>query len=150
MAYRRSLAAMAACTHASFWQGHSYGNNKYGSITRTLGTLDNPLGSAPPVDVTINPNPDPTVNPLPYQSYRLHGPVSRFLFQVPRPGIAGGRELAGGLRSVDGLPRRDRGTIQTQSFDSCVMPWRIDRSGHDLEPTVGETSSRINQGYRMT
>jgi hypothetical protein len=31
-------------SHArQFWQGRWYGNNKYGSITRTLGTLDHPL-----------------------------------------------------------------------------------------------------------
>ncbi len=35
-------------SHArQFWQGHGYRNNKYGSITRTLGTLEHPLGSDP-------------------------------------------------------------------------------------------------------
>jgi hypothetical protein len=71
-------------SHArQFWQGRWYGNNKYGSITRTLGTLDHPLGSAPPVDVTIDPNPDPSVNPY-YQSYDYMGggPV----YKVP-PGM---------------------------------------------------------------
>jgi hypothetical protein len=69
------------------WQGHWVGNNKYGSITRTLGTLDNPLGSDPPVDVTINPNPDPAVNPF-YQSYDYMGggPVYRVPNGMPGAG----------------------------------------------------------------
>jgi uncharacterized repeat protein (TIGR03803 family) len=45
------------------WHGHMVGNNNSGSVVRTIGTLDNPLGSAPPVDVVIDPNPDPKVNP---------------------------------------------------------------------------------------
>jgi hypothetical protein len=53
-------------------KGHSYGNNKFGSITRTLGTLDTPLGTAPPIDVTLRENPDPAVNPA-YQSYDYIG-----------------------------------------------------------------------------
>ena len=55
-----------------FWEGQYYGNNKYGSITRTIGTLDNPLGTEPPIDVTIKPNPDPSVNPF-YSSYDYMG-----------------------------------------------------------------------------
>jgi uncharacterized repeat protein (TIGR03803 family) len=45
------------------WEGHTVGNNNSGSVVRTVGRLDNPLGSAPPVDVVIDPNPDPKVNP---------------------------------------------------------------------------------------
>src|SRR5271165_3148436 len=45
------------------WEGQWVGNNNYGSVTTTFGTLDNPLGTAPPRDVTISPNPDPGVNP---------------------------------------------------------------------------------------
>ena len=55
-----------------FWEGRYYGNNKYGSITRTIGTLENPVGTEPPIDVTINPNPDPSVNPF-YSSYDYMG-----------------------------------------------------------------------------
>lgn len=68
-----------------FWEGQHYGNNKYGSITRTIGTLENPLGTEPPIDVTIQPNPDPSVNPY-YSSYDYMGggPV----YQVP-PGMKG-------------------------------------------------------------
>jgi uncharacterized repeat protein (TIGR03803 family) len=45
------------------WHGRWVGNNNSGSVVRTIGTLDNPLGSAPPIDVVIDPNPDPKVNP---------------------------------------------------------------------------------------
>jgi uncharacterized repeat protein (TIGR03803 family) len=45
------------------WHGKMVGNNNSGSVVRTIGTLDNPLGSTPPVDVVIDPNPDPKVNP---------------------------------------------------------------------------------------
>src|SRR5277367_4786176 len=72
-----------------FWNGHWFGNNKYGSITRTNGTLDNPLGSGAPIDVTINPNPDPTVNPHYFSyDYMGGGPV----YQVP-PGLPGAGNL---------------------------------------------------------
>src|ERR1019366_4604122 len=50
------------------WQGRRVGNNKGGSIVTTLGTLDNPLGSSDPQDVSISPNPNPAVNPM-YPSY---------------------------------------------------------------------------------
>lgn len=33
------------------WQGQWVGNNNYGSVTTTLGTLDNPLGTGAPRDV---------------------------------------------------------------------------------------------------
>jgi uncharacterized repeat protein (TIGR03803 family) len=45
------------------WHGHWVGNNNSGSVVKTIGNLDNPLGSAAPVDVVIDPNPDPKVNP---------------------------------------------------------------------------------------
>src|SRR5579863_2387994 len=53
---------------ASFHPRHLYngewvGNNNSGSVVRTIGTLDNPLGSTPPIDVVIAANPDPKVNP---------------------------------------------------------------------------------------
>src|ERR1700723_1503682 len=58
------------------WQGQWVGNNKYGSVTTTLGTLDNPLGTGAPQDVTISPNPDPAVNPnYPSYTYIGGGPV---------------------------------------------------------------------------
>ena len=30
------------------WQGHWVGNNNYGSVVTTVGTLDNPLGTGNP------------------------------------------------------------------------------------------------------
>ena len=45
------------------WHGQMVGNNNSGSVVRTIGALDNPLGSKPPVDVVIDPNPDAKVNP---------------------------------------------------------------------------------------
>jgi hypothetical protein len=74
------------------WQGHWVGNNNYGSVVTTVGTLDNPLGTGNPQDVTISPNPDPGVNPN-YASYGYigGGPV----FQVPTGMIGAGNLLAG-------------------------------------------------------
>jgi hypothetical protein len=117
------------------WQGQTYGNNKYGSITRTLGTLDNPLGSAPPVDVTINPNPDAAVNPF-YQSYDYMGggPV----YKVPA-GMTG----AGNLLMVY---HAEIPTVQTQSFDSVFALAASSDQGMSWTD-LGEII-RVNQGYR--
>jgi hypothetical protein len=52
--------------------GHHDENNKYGSVTRTSGTLDNPLGTAAPVDVIIHRNPDAAVNSH-YDAYTYLG-----------------------------------------------------------------------------
>jgi hypothetical protein len=71
------------------WNGNYYGNNKAGSATSSVGTLDNPLGSASPIDVSIDPNPDPSVNPN-YSRYDYlgGGPV----YRVP-PGSVGAGNL---------------------------------------------------------
>ena len=63
------------------WEGEEVGNNKSGSVVATSGTLDNPLGSRDPHNVSISPNPDPAVNPN-YSSYGYMGggPV----FQIPQ------------------------------------------------------------------
>ncbi len=118
-----------------FWEGQYYGNNKYGSITRTIGTLDNPLGTEPPIDVTINPNPDPSVNPF-YSSYDYMGggPV----YQVPA-GMPG----AGKLLIVY---HAENPTITTQSFDS-VFALASSSDGGMSWTDLGEIV-RINQGYR--
>lgn len=117
------------------WQGHWYGNNKYGSITRTLGTLDNPLGTAPPVDVSINPNPDPAVNPF-YQSYDYMGggPV----YKVPA-GMPG----AGNLLMVY---HAEIPTISTQSFYAVLALAASSNAGASWTD-LGEII-RVNQGYR--
>jgi hypothetical protein len=119
-----------------FWMGHLYGNNKYGSITRTVGTLDNPLGSDPPIDVTINANPDPSVNPF-YQSYDYMGggPV----YKVP-DGLPG----AGKLLMVY---HAEIPTILTQSF-YAVLGLAASSDGGMSWTDLGEII-RVNQGYRI-
>jgi hypothetical protein len=73
------------------WQGHWVGNNKAGSIVTTIGTLDNPLGSEDPQDVSVSPNPDPSVNPnYPSYGYMGGGPV----YQVPIGMTGAGNLLA--------------------------------------------------------
>lgn len=74
------------------WEGHWVGNNNYGSVVTTVGTLDNPLGTGIPHDVTISPNPDPAVNPN-YSSYGYigGGPV----FHVPAGMTGAGNLIVG-------------------------------------------------------
>ena len=118
-----------------WWNGHWYGNNKYGSITTTVGTLSNPLGSAPPIDVTISPNPDPAVNPA-YSSYDYMGggPV----YQVP-PGLPG----AGNLLMVY---HAEVPTIATQSFYAVFALASSTDNGNSWTD-LGEIV-RVNQAYR--
>jgi hypothetical protein len=117
------------------WQGRWYGNNKYGSITRTLGTLDNPLGTDPPVDVTINPNPDAAISPF-YASYDYMGggPV----YKVPE-----GKPGAGKLLMVY---HAEIATITTASFYS-VLALAASSDGGLSWTDLGEII-RVNQGYR--
>ncbi len=68
---------------------HHDGNNKYGSVTRTFGTLDNPVGTAPPIDVVIDPNSDAEVNPN-YSTYTYLG--GGRIYRVP-PGKPGAGSL---------------------------------------------------------
>ncbi len=118
-----------------FWEGQYYGNNKYGSITRTMGTLDSPLGTEAPIDVTVQPNSDPSVNPF-YSSYDYMGggPV----YQVP-PGMRG----AGKLLMVY---HAEIPTIKTQSFYSVFALASSSDAGMNWTD-LGEII-RINQGYR--
>jgi hypothetical protein len=117
------------------WQGQWYGNNKYGSATRTLGTLGNPLGSAPPIDATILPNPDPAVNPY-YSSYDYMGggPV----YKVP-DGMPG----AGNLLMVY---HAEINTVSTQSFYSVLALAASTDNGMSWID-LGEII-RVNQAYR--
>jgi hypothetical protein len=127
-------------SHAhQLWDGHSFGNNKYGSATRTRGTLDNPLGAGltndPPVDVTIRPNPDAAVNPFyPSYDYMGGGPVD----QVP-DGMPG----AGNLLMVY---HAEINTVSTQSFYSVLaLASSIDGGLSWID--LGEII-RVNQAYR--
>ena len=74
------------------WEGHTFGNNNYGGVVTTVGTLDNPLGTGNPRDVSIMPNSDPGVNPN-YAAYGYigGGPV----FQVPEGMTGAGNLLLG-------------------------------------------------------
>ena len=77
--------------YRQMWQGHWVGNNKSGSITTTVGSLDNPLGTGNPKDVSVSPNRDPSVNPIyPSYGYMGGGPV----FQVPQGMTGAGKLLA--------------------------------------------------------
>jgi hypothetical protein len=71
---------------------HHNGNNKYGSVTRTFGTLDNPVGTAPPIDVIINRNRDAAANPN-YSTYTYLG--GGRIYRVPE-----GKPGAGGMLDV--------------------------------------------------
>lgn len=117
------------------YQGQHFGNNKYGSATRTLGTLENPLGSDPPIDVTIKPNPDPDVNPN-YSSYDYMGggPVYR---------VPAGKVGAGNLLMVY---HAEIPTIKTQSFLSVLGLAASSDSGMSWVD-LGEII-RVNQAYR--
>jgi len=118
-----------------FWEGQYYGNNKYGSITRTIGTLDNPLGTEPPIDVTIHPNPDPSVNPF-YSSYDYMGGGPVYLVPAGKPG-------AGKLLMVY---HAEIPTIKTQSFYSVFALASSSDNGMNWTD-LGEII-RINQSYR--
>ena len=117
------------------WEDLIEGNNKYGSVTRTLGTLNDPLGSESPIDVTIKPNPDPAVNPF-YSSYDYMGggPVLR----VPQ-GMPG----AGKLLMVY---HAEIPTITTQSFYSVFA--LASSSDEGLSWTDLGEIVRTNQAYR--
>jgi hypothetical protein len=122
--------------HASqSWQGRTVGNNKYGSITRTTGTLDNPLGTEPPADVTISPNSDPSVNPY-YASYDYMGggPV----YKVPAGMPGAGQWLM--------VYHAEIPTVTTQSFYSVLA--LASSADQGLTWTDLGEIVRINQGYR--
>ncbi len=117
------------------WQGQTYGNDKYGSVTRTSGSLDHPLGSAPPEDVTIDPNPDPSVNPS-YSAYDYMGggPVYR---------VPAGYTGAGNLLLVY---HAEIPTVATQSFYSVLGLAASSDDGKSWTD-LGEII-RVNQAYR--
>src|SRR5579863_6385784 len=62
------FASDGGAHYRQMWNGHWVGNNKSGSVVTTAGTLDDPLGSGDPQDVTVSPNPDAGVNAN-YPSY---------------------------------------------------------------------------------
>jgi hypothetical protein len=83
------FASDGGAHYRQIWQGHWVGNNKSGSVVTTAGTLDHPLGSGDPQDVSVSPNPDPAVNSnYPSYGYMGGGPV----YQVPA-GMTGAGNL---------------------------------------------------------
>src|ERR1700731_452432 len=64
---------------------HHDGNNKYGSVTRTFGTLDTPVGTATPLDVIVHRNRDGAVNPN-YSTYTYLGGGRIYLVPKVRRG----------------------------------------------------------------
>ncbi len=83
------FASDGGAHYRQMWEGHWVGNNKSGSFTTTVGTLDNPLGTGDPKDVSVSPNPDISVNPIyPSYGYMGGGPV----YQVPE-GVTGAGNL---------------------------------------------------------
>jgi hypothetical protein len=117
------------------WEEVEVGNNKYGSVTRTLGTLSDPLGTESPIDVTIRPNPDPAVNPF-YASYDYMGggPVLR---------VPAGQPGAGKLLMVY---HAEIPTVSTQSFYSVLALAASSDEGMSWTD-LGEIV-RTNQAYR--
>ncbi|MGD0759750.1 MAG: hypothetical protein ABR921_12660 [Candidatus Sulfotelmatobacter sp.] len=74
------FASDGGAHYRQMWNGHWVGNNKSGSVVTTVGTLDNPLGSGDPEDVSVTQNPDAGVNAnYPSYGYMGGGPV----YQVP-------------------------------------------------------------------
>jgi hypothetical protein len=85
------FASDGGAHYRQIWQGHWVGNNKSGSFTTTVGTLDNPLGTGDPQDVSVSSNPDTSVNPIyPSYGYMGGGPV----YQVPAGMTGAGNLLA--------------------------------------------------------
>ena len=127
------------------WEGQWVGNNNYGSVTTTVGTLDNPLGTSPPRDVTISPNPDPGVNPnYPAYIYIGGGPV----FQVPA-GMTGAGNLIVGyhaetptntLYAVHGLAASWDNGLHWTDLGEVVRP------NQSFSPTLAPGDDEIGDG----
>jgi hypothetical protein len=112
--------------------GHHTGNNKYGSVTRTLGTLDDPLGTAPPIDVIIRPNRDGSVNPE-YGTYTYLG--GGRIYRVPE-----GRPGAGNLLDLY------HAEINTNTSFYSLLGLALSRDGGLRFTDLGEVI-RLNQAY---
>jgi hypothetical protein len=118
------------------WNGSYYGNDKFGSADSVVGTLDNPLGSGPPANITISPNPDPNVNPnYSRYDYMGGGPV----YRVPQGNVGAGNLLM--------VYHGEIPTITTQSFYSVLaLAASSDEGAHWTD--LGEIIE-INQPYRI-
>jgi len=115
------------------WRAQYVGNNKSGSVVTTFGTLDNPLGSGDPQDVSVSPNPDPAVSSnYPRYGYLGGGPV----FQVPA-GITGAGNLLVTYHAE--LP-------EDALYAALGLAWSSDNGLHWTD--LGEII-RLNQSYAV-
>lgn len=117
------------------------GNNKYGSVTRTFGTLDNPVGALPPVDVIIHPNADPKVNPN-YDTYTYLG--GGRIYRVPRGWPGAGNLIdvyhaeintATSFYSLLGLAVSLDGGVRWTDLGEVIrpnQPYELDLEGFDI------------------
>lgn len=110
---------------------HHDQNNKYGSVTRTVGTLDDPLGTSPPIDVIIGPN--LRVNPN-YGTYAYLGGARIHL--IP-PGELG----AGNLLIVY------HAEINTTTSFYSLLGLALSSDGGSHWTDLGEIV-RLNQSYQ--
>lgn len=114
---------------------------RHGSIVRSIGTLDDPLGSDPVLDVQIRRNPDPTVNPsYDLYSYFGGGPV----FRIPAGSPGAGKLLMvthGEIRTPRTQPRPSFYTTlglaaSTDEGRSWTDLGEIIRPQHPYEPDM--------------
>ncbi|WP_180539645.1 hypothetical protein [Nevskia soli] len=110
---------------------HHDQNNKYGSVTRTVGTLDNPLGTGSPVDVVISPN--LTINP--------NYPIYTYLGGARVHAIPQGAPGAGNLLIV----YHAEINTETSFYSLLGLALSTDGGGHWTD--LGEIV-RPNQPYR--
>jgi hypothetical protein len=121
--------------------GHHTGNNKYGSVVRTEGSLDNPLGSAPPIDVIVHPSSDSSVNPN-YPNYTYLG--GGRIYRIP-PGQTGAGKLldvyhaeintATSFYSLLGMALSPDGGVHWTDLGEIVrpnQPYQSDLAGFDI------------------
>ena len=114
---------------------------KGGSATRTIGNLDNPLGTTPPLTVAITRNPDPEVNPeFSTYSYIGGGPV----FRVPAGLPGAGRLLMvthAEIPTPDTQPRRSFYSVlglaaSGDNGESWIALGEIIRLNHPYAPDM--------------
>ena len=119
---------------------HATGTGKAGSITRTSGTLEAPLGNGPPRDISISPNADPTVNPH-FRDYTYigAGPVMQIPAGQPGAGhllaVYHAEILAAKLYPALGLAASDDEGLHWTDLGEIIrlnQPYAADLSPYDI------------------
>jgi hypothetical protein len=110
-----------------------YERSEYGSVTRTVGTLDDPLGTGAPIDVIIHANPNPTVNPN-YATYTYMGGGRVYPVPAGMPG-------AGSLLDVY------HAEINTATSFYSLLGLAASSNGGQHWTDLGEII-RLNQAYQ--